>query len=146
MFKRIFLAVLLITVWGFGSTVFATDVSGTIDTSTVWDLAGSPYTLVGELQINNGVMLTINDGVIVNNPDSYEIVNFGIIQAQATLNNPVVFNNGMLSVAGDGTVIFNYTEFNEGYIRNNLGFEHFTITNCWFNETSYLRINARYVE
>jgi len=52
----------------------------------------------------------------------------------------------MLSVAGNGTVIFDHAEFNEGYIRNNLGFEHFTITNCSFNETSYLRINARTVK
>jgi hypothetical protein len=143
MFKRIFLTVLLVALSGFGSTAFATDVSGEFDTDTVWDLAGSPYTLIGDLQINNGVMLTINDGVVVNNPDGYQVVVYGIIQAQAAVNNPVVFNSVKLNVASAGTVILDYAEFNEGHIQNNLGFEHFTITNCWFYETNYLRINAR---
>ena len=65
------------------------------------------------------------------------------IQAQAAVDNPVVFNGVKLSVAGNGTVKLDYVEFNQGHIQNNLGFEHFTITNCRFNETSYLRINAR---
>jgi hypothetical protein len=120
-----------------------TDVSGEITTDIVWDLAGSPYTLVGDLQINNGVRLTIEDGVVVNNPDSYQILLYGTIQAEAVLNNPVVFNGVKVNVASAGTVIFDYVEFNQGHIRNDLGFEHFTITNCRFNETSYLRINAR---
>jgi hypothetical protein len=120
-----------------------TNVSGEITTDIVWDLAGSPYTLVGDVQINNGVRLAIEDGVVVNNPDGYQILVYGTIQAEAVPNNPVVFNNVMVNVATAGTVIFDYAEFNQGHIRNDLGFEHFTITNCRFNETSYLRINAR---
>lgn len=134
---------MLVAALGFGSTAFATDVSGEIAIDTVWDLAGSPYTLVDDLQINNGVTLTINDGVVVNNPDGYQIVGYGIIQAQATAANPAIFNNVKFNVASAGTVILDYAEFNGGHIQNNLGFEHFTITHCRFNATNYLRINAR---
>ena len=125
------------------SFLFVSDVSGAIDTDTVWDLAGSPYTLVGDLQLNSGVTLTINDGVSVNNPNSYSMVVYGTIKAQATDANPVIFNSVKLDVASAGTVIFDHDVFNEGHIQNNLGFEHFSITNCRFNETNYLRINAR---
>ena len=121
----------------------ATEVSGEIVTDIVWNLAGSPYTLVGDLQINSGVRLTIEDGVVVNNPGGYQILVYGTIQAEAVLNHPVVFNDVAVNVASAGTVIFDYAVFNRGHIRNHLGFEHFTITNCLFNETSYLRINAR---
>jgi hypothetical protein len=143
MFKRLLLSVLLVAIFGFGCTAFATDVSGELSTSTVWDLAGSPYTLTGDLQLNNGVTLTVEDGVIVNNPGGFLTTIYGTIQARATVNNPAVFNNMKITVASSGTVILDYAEFNEGHLRNNLGFEHFTITNCWFNATSYLRINAR---
>jgi hypothetical protein len=143
MVKRILIIFLLLAVYGFRSNAFATDISGEISTNTVWDIAGSPYTLVDDLQLNTGVTLTVEDGVIVNNPDGFLTTIYGTIQAQATDNNPAVFNNMKITVASAGTVILDYAEFNEGHLRNNLGFEHFTITNCWFNDTGYLRLNAR---
>jgi hypothetical protein len=58
-------------------------------------------------------LLTINDEVVVNNPDGYQAVVYGIIQAQAAANNPVVFNSVKLNVASAGTLILDYVEFNE---------------------------------
>jgi len=39
-----------------------TEVSGTIDADTTWNVAGSPYTVVGDVTISEGVMLTIEPG------------------------------------------------------------------------------------
>ncbi len=42
-----------------------TDVSGIIAANTTWNLAGSPYVVIGEITVNNGVTLTVNPNVIV---------------------------------------------------------------------------------
>jgi len=42
-----------------------TNVTGTIAANTTWDLAGSPYIVIGDITVNNGVTLTVNASVEV---------------------------------------------------------------------------------
>jgi parallel beta-helix repeat protein len=50
-----------------------TFVSGTISTDTTWDLAGSPYIIVGNVIVDSGVTLTVDPGVQVKFDDYYRI-------------------------------------------------------------------------
>ena len=60
-----------------GFQAHATDVGGIIDTDTTWNLAGSPYTITSQVQIANGVTLTIEPGVVVNRINNGEIWLYG---------------------------------------------------------------------
>lgn len=71
----------------------ATSINGTIDADTTWTRDGSPYTLTGDVTINNGVTLTIQAGVTVNF-GPYEIQVDGILNAQSTSDNKTVFSGG----------------------------------------------------
>ena len=46
-------------------TAKATDVTGTIAANTTWNLAGSPYIVIGDITVNNGITLTVDPNVIV---------------------------------------------------------------------------------
>lgn len=57
----IFVFLLAFTISGFAQTSF----SGTISTNTIWDLAGSPYTITGNVTLNHDDTLTIEPNVVV---------------------------------------------------------------------------------
>src|SRR5258705_9728710 len=62
--KRIFLLILLFT----SRTVVSiaqTNVSGFISTNTTWNLAGSPYIVIGNVLVSYGYTLTVEPGVVV---------------------------------------------------------------------------------
>jgi hypothetical protein len=63
---------------------------GTINTSMAWTSSGSPYTLTGNVFIENGATLTIQPGVTVN-LESYQIQVYGVLNAQGQNGNPIVF-------------------------------------------------------
>jgi hypothetical protein len=42
-----------------------TNVSGTINANTTWNLAGSPYTVTGDVIVNTGITLTVDSNVVV---------------------------------------------------------------------------------
>ena len=69
-----------------------TSVSGIIVTDTTWNQADGPYTLIGNILINNGVTLTIQPGTTVNIGSYYLMVN-GTLQAIGTNTNRVTFNS-----------------------------------------------------
>jgi hypothetical protein len=70
--------------------------SGTIYADTTWTRADSPYTLTGDVTINNGVTLTIQSGVTVNF-GSYKIYVNGILNAQGTSASKIVFSGNEYS-------------------------------------------------
>jgi hypothetical protein len=74
-----------------GAQTSGTSVSGIIVTDTTWNQAGSPYTLIGNILVNNGVTLTIQPGITVNIGSFYLMVN-GTLQAIGTSTNPVTLN------------------------------------------------------
>ena len=47
-------------------SVLATDVGGIINSNTTWTLANSPYTVTSEVEVDYGVTLTIEPGVVIN--------------------------------------------------------------------------------
>ena len=60
--KKLFTLIIGLAVYGIA---FGTDVTGTIAANTTWNLAGSPYIVIGDITVNNGVTLTVDPNVIV---------------------------------------------------------------------------------
>lgn len=73
-----------------------TNVSGPYFTNQNWTLAGSPYNVIGDVQIPDGVTLTINPGVQINYSGDFEILIKGTLIANGTNLFPINFlgNNG----------------------------------------------------
>ena len=67
----------------FPTLSMATNVGGIIDTNTIWDLANSPYTITSDVQVAEGVSLTIEPGVIVNG-ENHKITVWGEVNAIGT--------------------------------------------------------------
>ena len=74
-------------------TQAATSLNGTIYSNTTWTRDASPYTLTGDVTINNGITLTIQAGVTVNF-GPYKIQVNGVLNAQSTSSNITVFSGG----------------------------------------------------
>ena len=74
----------------------STNVTGIITSNTTWTQAGSPYTLTGNLLIENGVTLTINPGTTVNLGSYYIMVN-GTLVAKGTIDNTIFLNGGSIT-------------------------------------------------
>jgi hypothetical protein len=73
-----------------------TNVSGIITSDATWTQANSPYTLTGNVLVNNGVMLTIDAGATVNLGNYYIMVN-GTLVAIGNSNSPISFNGGQIT-------------------------------------------------
>jgi hypothetical protein len=71
----------------------STNVSGPILTHTTWNLAGSPYILVGNVTVNPGITLTVEAGVTVERDGNYDLNVNGRLQAIGTPSNPITFTN-----------------------------------------------------
>lgn len=87
---------LVIATLPFGLAQGDTNQSGIISSNTTWTIAGSPYTLTGNLLVENGVTLTINAGTTVNLGSYYIMVN-GVLTAKGTSISPIVFNGGSIT-------------------------------------------------
>lgn len=68
-----------------GTTLWGGDVSGT------WDLAGSPYRIVGDLTVPAGQVLTIEPGVTVLAEGWYNLTVKGTLEAVGTTDEPILF-------------------------------------------------------
>ena len=87
--KQIFTLIILLTLTVFGFS--QTNVSGPYFSNTNWTLSGSPYNVVGDVQIPADITLTIDAGVEINFAGNYEILIKGSIIANGNLNNPINF-------------------------------------------------------
>jgi hypothetical protein len=93
-----------------------TNVDGIILQDTTWTQAGNPYSLTGNVLVNNGATLTIQAGTVVNFGNYYIQVN-GTLQAIGSIVSPINFNNGQITftqystnwtqTAGTGCIISN---------------------------------------
>jgi hypothetical protein len=78
-----------------------TYVSFVISTDTTWTLAGSPYIVVGNLLVDNGVTLTIEPGVEVRFDGYYFLQVEGVLIADGTATDMITFTSNMSSPAPD---------------------------------------------
>ncbi|MEA2095659.1 MAG: right-handed parallel beta-helix repeat-containing protein [Candidatus Cloacimonadota bacterium] len=94
--KKILLSIclLLLTI-----SVFATNVSG--NQSGIWNLAGSPYNIIGEITVPTNETLQIEAGVEVVAMGNYKITALGNIIVEGTVNDTIRFyGNGGSSWGG----------------------------------------------
>ena len=79
-----------------------TDVSGFISTNTTWNLAGSPYIVIGNTLVSQGFTLTIEPGVIVKFNTDKALQIDGELIAIGTAQNRITFTSNKVSpAAGD---------------------------------------------
>src|SRR5258705_851831 len=79
-----------------------TNVSGFINANTTWNLAGSPYIVVGNALLSHGYTLTIEPGVIVKFNDSTALQIDGELIAIGTANQRITFtSNQPVPAPGD---------------------------------------------
>ena len=82
-----------------------TPVSGIIDSDTTWTLADSPYIVIGDVQIPNGVTLTIEAGVVIKYAGAYEILVKGSIIANGTVDNIIPFTSLEPNISSGATML-----------------------------------------
>ena len=101
-FLSVFLISLMITgfmivsITRFGSAQSGTTVNGIINMDTTWSNANGPYTLTGNVLVNNGVTLTISAGVTVD-LGSYLLSVNGTLQAIGNMVDPIILKNGQIT-------------------------------------------------
>ncbi len=145
-----------------GSALFAdTNVSGTINTSQTWTLAGSPYIITGNVEVRGyptpiitiqaGVVVKFNSGTAINLGNVNYNDQLGAIVANGTAASPVLFTanlgsptpgywNYIRTQPYTGPSSFNYAIFEyggssgNGLINVNGGSPAFT--NCTFRNSS----------
>lgn len=126
--------------------------------SGVWDIAGSPYLILGNITVPVDSMLTIEPGVVVDFQDPYELAVNGVLYAVGTEIDSILFT-GPAAPAGPGWRGIRFINGQEGsqisycIIRNgrdvvgapydrgggiymylsNPTISHSTITNCYAN-------------
>jgi hypothetical protein len=86
----------------------ATTFSGVINSDTIWTLANSPYSLTGNVLVNQSATLTVEPGVTVNTNDYYIRVD-GTLNAQGTNDNKITLTHGGADYPdfdGDSAVMF----------------------------------------
>src|SRR5436190_2598190 len=103
--KKIFL------IFNFSFCIFnciaQTNVSGFISANTTWNLAGSPYIVVGNALLSPGYTLTIQPGVVVKFNTDKALQIDGELIAIGTPTNRIIFtSNQSLPAAGDWAKIY----------------------------------------
>jgi photosystem II stability/assembly factor-like uncharacterized protein len=89
---------LMVSVRGTGVSTSGTGVQGIVLTNTTWTRSGSPYYVIGDVQVPSGVRLTIEPGVRVEYMGNYELLIKGYLKAQGTLTDSI-------TLVGSGTKV-----------------------------------------
>jgi parallel beta-helix repeat protein len=123
-----------------------TIVGGTISADTIWDLSGSPYIIVDNIEIVSGVSLTIEPGVEVKFDGTFNINVMGILYAIGTEASRItITSNKATPLPGDwgsigvgGHAEIKYCDISYGSAAIDLGNSNNNITdnNILYNELS----------
>ena len=116
---------ILVSTVHFGTAQSGTTVTGIISSDTAWTQSGSPYVLVGNTLIYQGVTLTIQPGVTVNLGSYYIMVN-GTLNVRGSSTERIIFNGGSIS----------FTSFCNGW--NEQALSGCIFENVFVNSTSIL--------
>jgi parallel beta-helix repeat protein len=97
--------------------VHATDWCGNIDSDTTWTLSGSPHIITCDVQVESGVKLTIDPGVVVKFHPTYALQIDGELIARGTSGTPITFtSNAGTPAPGDwGYILFTDTSVDASY-------------------------------
>ena len=103
-------------------------VQGVISTDTTWTAADSPYLIVGHAIVNYFTTLTVEPGTVVKFTGSYYLRIDGILNAQGTEDNRIVFtSNAVTPQAGDWhSIYFTNTSVDEDCILDYVDVEYST--------------------
>jgi hypothetical protein len=95
-------ALTLINGTNFSAAQTVTQVTGILGSDTIWSRANNPYSLTGNVLINNGVTLRIDPGVVVNLNSFLLMVN-GTINARGTTTEKIQFSGGQITFTQSST-------------------------------------------
>ena len=84
---------ILVNAVHFGTVKASTNVTGIIGSDALWAMENSPYSLTGNMLVNNGVTLIIEAGVTVNLGNYYLLIN-GTVIARGTTVDKIQFIGG----------------------------------------------------
>ena len=100
----------------FSFPAFATDVGGIIYTDTTWTLSGSPYNVISNVQIPEGIVLTVEPGVKIYDVTQYSNGNiqvWGSFNAIGTTSSTIILNSvNLYSESNSAMITIKYSELN----------------------------------
>ena len=138
-----------------GPSSLATDVGGPIAPGTVWTAAESPYVTTSDIQVPEGVTLTIEPGVTVRLGQYHDIDVSGAIEAMGTEEQPISFEwatedqhwGTMRLLAGSGPSRITHAVFLGGGARRKSMLEMTTddavVTECTFRGSRGVGVDIR---
>ncbi|MCB9819656.1 hypothetical protein H6789_03055 [Candidatus Nomurabacteria bacterium] len=92
----------------------STVISQDIDVDTTWTLADSPYVVTDSIQVDSGVTLDVEAGVIVKSGEGVELIIEGELNALGTIDKPIYFTSIYDDIGGDSNNDGNDTEPSSG--------------------------------
>lgn len=117
MWKQSILVLVTLIFSATANNVHATDVGGIIDVNTTWTLANSPYNLTSDVQVADGVTLTVEPAVMVNG-QSNRIEIWGMLDVNGTEESRVILNHVSIWARGEAGIIdIKFSEITAGKIR-----------------------------
>ena len=94
-----------VTLTGVGVPSSGTGLKGVIYANTTWGLSGSPYYVIGDVQVPAGITLSIEPGVVIQYTGAYEILVQGTIVANGTDVSLITFTTFTPGVSSGGTIL-----------------------------------------
>ncbi|MDA3853115.1 MAG: hypothetical protein PF444_02595 [Bacteroidales bacterium] len=102
------------------SSIFCqTNVSGVINSDTIWTKANSPYSLIGNVGVNTNANLTIEAGVVINYTGDYEVLIYGSLTVNGQENDSVYFNGTTQGGSGTKKMLeFRRTNLSNSFVKH----------------------------